>query len=54
MIGEVLSFLIEHLSLITAIKEAIDSGASNDSLLKAIRESQIAASDAIMHAELDE
>lgn len=53
MIGEVLVFLLDHIALITALKDAIDSGASNASLLKAIRESQIVASDAAMHAELD-
>ncbi len=46
-------FLINHLDLISAIKDAIDGGAKHEDVLKAIKASMVAASDAEMHRELD-
>jgi hypothetical protein len=51
-IADVLGFLLEHLGLIEAIKNAIGCGCSKEALLKAIKEAEIAASDALMQAEL--
>ncbi len=52
--GELLSFLAAHAVIIEAVMEAIGSGASKESILKAIRASMIEASDAAMKAELGE
>lgn len=52
-IAAALEFLLKHIDLIEAIESAIESGASKESVLRAIRESQIAASDAAMHEALD-
>lgn len=51
--GAVLMFLLEHLDLITAIKDALDGGASKADILKGIKASMVAVSDADMHIELD-
>lgn len=49
---QALQFLLEHAGLIDAIKDAIDAGTSKEDLLRVIRESQIAASDAAMKEEI--
>ncbi len=46
-------FLVEHLGLLEALKDAIDGGTSKEELMKAIKASMVAASDAEMHRELD-
>lgn len=51
-IAEIGSFLLEHADTIVAIKEAIGSGASKEDVLRAIRSSMVAASDALMDQEL--
>ncbi len=52
MIAAFLSFLLTHANLINAIWEAVDGGATNEQILKAIRSSMVAASDAVVEAEL--
>ncbi len=52
MIAAFLTFLLTHADLVNAIWEALDSGTSKEALLKAIRESQIAASEAMVEADL--
>lgn len=49
MMGE---FFIKHGDLINALFEAIEGGATKEELLKAIRASMVAASDAEMAREL--
>lgn len=49
LLGE---FLLKHGELINAIMEAIEGGATKEEVLKAIRASVVAASDAEMKREL--
>lgn len=51
--GQLLTFLLEHLSLIEALHDVIKGGAKKEDVEKAIRATAIAASDAEMHRELD-
>lgn len=53
-IADVLGFLLEHLGLIEAIKNAVTCGCSKDEILKAIKAAEVAASDALMRQELGE
>lgn len=48
----VLMFLLEHADLIEALRDALKGGATREELLKTIRASQVAASDALMREEL--
>ncbi|MCL2724865.1 MAG: hypothetical protein FWD69_10560 [Polyangiaceae bacterium] len=52
MIVTVLETLLAHADLIVALVEAIEGGASKEKLMKAIKAEMVAASDAVMHAEL--
>ncbi len=45
-------FLLKHADLVNAVMEAIEGGASKEEMLKAIRASMVAASDAEMQREL--
>ncbi len=45
-------FLLKHGDLINAVMEAIEGGASKEEMMKAIRASMVAASDADMEVEL--
>ena len=45
-------FLLAHSDLITDIQVALEGGASKDALKKAIRDSMVAASDAVVEIEL--
>ncbi len=47
------TFFLEHGEIINALFEAIEGGATKEELLKAIRASMVAASDAEMKRELD-
>ena len=53
MIAKILAFLLEHVELVEAIYEVIEGGAKKEDVLKAVRATAIAASDAEMHRELD-
>lgn len=46
-------FLLKHGDLINAVMQAIEGGASKEEMLKAIRASMVAVSDAEMKRELD-
>lgn len=46
-------FLLKHGDLVSAVMEAIEGGASKEEMLKAIRASMVATSDADMKVELD-
>jgi hypothetical protein len=46
------TFLLQHADLVSAIKDAIDGGASKQELMKAIERAMVAASDAQMKKEL--
>ncbi len=46
-------FLLKHGDLVNAVMEAIEGGASKDEMMKAIRASMVAVSDADMKEELD-
>ncbi len=46
-------FLLKHGDLINAVMEAIEGGASKEEMMKAIRASMVAASDAEMRRELN-
>lgn len=48
-----LAFLFEHLDVVEALYEVITGGAKKTDVLKAIRATAVAASDAEMHKELD-
>jgi hypothetical protein len=50
--ASILLFLAEHFELVEALIEAVAAGASKDSLLKAIKQSMITASDEAMKREL--
>jgi hypothetical protein len=47
-----LTFLIEHGDLVKALYDAIGGGASKSDILKAIRDSQIAATEVAVEADL--
>jgi len=49
----ILAFLAEHVDLVEAIFDAITKGASKDSIKAAIKQAEIAASDATMREELN-
>ena len=51
-LGQVLAFLWTHADVIAAIVKAIESGASKDSILAALKKAEVEASDAIMKEEL--
>ncbi len=46
------TFLLEHADLIDLVMKAIEGGASKEDLVKAVRASMVAASDAEMRREL--
>lgn len=52
-VGAALAFLLENLDIIEAVGKAIAGGASKEDLLKGIKATMVAASDAEMHRELD-
>lgn len=52
IVGQLVAFLTNHWDLVVAIIQAIESGASKESLLAAVRAAQIEASDSVMREEL--
>jgi hypothetical protein len=54
LLGAALTFLLQHLDLITLIGEAVTRGVSKETLSDAIRKTMVAASDEQMKAELGE
>jgi len=51
-IAQALAFLAQHVDLLEALWNAIEKGASKDSLKAAIKQAEIEASDAVMKEEL--
>ncbi len=54
VIGQVLTFLLQNLDLVSLIAEAITKGVSKESLAASIRAAMVAASDEQMKRELGE
>jgi hypothetical protein len=49
---EIAKFLLDHGDLISLLKTALESGVNKDDMVKTIKESMVAASDAVMEVEL--
>ncbi len=45
-------FLVDNHELVSAIQEAIEGGATHDEILASIKATMVAASDAVVEAEL--
>jgi hypothetical protein len=54
VLGTALTFLLQHLDLISLLGEAVTKGVSKENLSEAIRKTMVAASDEQMKAELGE
>lgn len=51
-LATVLSTLLAHVDLITALVEALEGGTSKEALMRAIKSEMVSASDEVMKAEL--